>query len=1244
LVTDAQAQFRPGGRRAKPRPSASVPPPNVPPNDYRQKSQQRDRPGTKVSAPSAPSANTSTAESLYEKLNGSESEASVSALALEERLSVEGRRDEANTVLTRAIQRFPENLELIERAANRARSIDNGTESRAIYERALLRVSNRNKRLWLLTQLRTLAVESNALAEARKYHEQLLVESKTAATHNESFVKTLIVHHHPDEAKELLEGYSGGPNRQAFTAAELWFELARLERAMSLTDRAQSSFARARFYLASQPQKTSSVRRLLATIESETGQFERALEWLRGDPALREQYCQTLEISGRLDEALTCFEAQVRKTKAPLDRSLVLVNQLLDRRENARARSLLIHAEQARGSKPEDVTRLANAWERLGDPRRAKELIDRNPATKTHVIGRQVLFTGQPSRANLPHLWLEEAEEAVETGQVEKALHLIDGNLDPSTRNTQLLIRTAKVLERAVVNGKTRDTSLYDRAEVLFREVLKNPNTKATELSTAIEHLVRNWTLQGKLELRTKELNQSLTFGSGSLPYLLLLAEAEYRREHAERAMAILLIALNTSHTPWPLLSRLERITEAQGHFNAALEFAERRLNAPERSERSNYATLVEYAEKTRQPLLALRYAQRWTLVEPQLGAAWASLAKQERLQQPIELSRETMKHAYDLDRNRFEYLSILASWYKADNDFATASALALTILSTDTDELRLIAAYEMALSLASTREQRVTLEQTLRSALVHVPGAQRLRDALLSLYFDLLFQEPASQAPATEREVAQRATRVLVESLTDPRKATQETALRLLERFPSKEAAIPLFRFATDSNTEETLSVRALKLLGHLRAPEVLPLLLTWFKESEHRRDSNARAKLLLYCLLQYRDRSASELLLTLVKDDTSAPELITMSLLGLSERGEATTTPLLKTLLRTPSTPPHVRAVAALGLFQLSPKAPELDPSLSQAPTRALRLVELFLLAAQHETASRPRIAELLSSDAFADPMLFEIASRLVDSSPLVFDASLKDPDVITDPDAAIVLVLRRPTSPLTRLHTLEQLLPDLVKSLSRNITFDPIAAKRLGRFFLGDGTTFNLGPLLPTLESLPPAVYPLRERLLSELSRVTSDDYRAYRHHSDPELRELSIGIAALTNRDPLALLDGFADPNEGVCEKAIFWSKTHNHPRMIDAIVARFTSEPNPRIRTLLTERLGEVPRGSLTKTTVFTLTRAMRQDPSASVRLAALTALVHNNPVAAKRELSYGGNVDQEPEFKAVVKKLLESGP
>jgi hypothetical protein len=299
---------------------------------------------------------------------------------------------------------------------------------------------------------------------------------------------------------------------------------------------------------------------------------------------------------------------------------------------------------------------------------------------------------------------------------------------------------------------------------------------------------------------------------------------------------------------------------------------------------------------------------------------------------------------------------------------------------------------------------------------------------------------------------------------------------------------------------------------------------------------------------------------------------------------------------------------------------------------------------LVVQNAASSRARIAELLLNDAFANPMLFEIASRLVDNSPLVFDDSLKEPDVITDPEAAIAFVLRSPTSPMTRLHTLEQLLPELLKSISRAITFNPIAAKRLGRFFLGDGTTFNLGPLLPTAESLSPAVYPLRERLRSELSRVTSYGYRAYRHHTDPELREISIGIAVLTNRDPLALLDGFTDPNEGVCEKAILWSKNHDNPRILDAVVARFNTEPNPRIRTLLAERMGEGPQGSLTQVAVLALTRAMRQDPIASVRLAALTALVHDNPVAAKRELSYGGSVDQEPEFKAVVKKLLESEP
>jgi tetratricopeptide (TPR) repeat protein len=1202
-------------------------------------------------------------------------------LRLEELLRQRGENDEADALLVRESTRFPQNIELVERAAERAKSKGQWSTSVDWYERALSRVTDPPKRRRLLEHLQDGALETQAFPDAQRYHERLLDETTADATVDEAWARGLLAQRQLETALTVITKLSALKSVTAASKATLWRDLARAELLAGLATQAEMHVERARQFASNKPGLLSELdvlsvevarttgnleqailhleskstrpprsRRLLATLYAETGHTDRAINLLqrelaqrRNDPELHFQLCQVLELSGQLTEALHCLEDVVRDVPERLDLVLGLVEKLTRRGEHEKAIEVLVRAERNVGRTATALTTLADAWERLGEHQRASLLLKRTqpPTARYRSFPTDVDHDTPNQDQRLSSKFLAQAEQLVESGNVEQALSLVEQFSHQAPRLPQILVRTAKVYERAVVNGKGRDLSLYEKAEILWREVIDSPQASDVELTAAIEHVVRIWTLQGKLSLRTTELTRRFSGTVPRLPQALWLAEAESRRGRFDRATAVLLTVLSTTKNPWLPLRRLEQLAVAQSNYDAALVFAERRLAAPTASDRSNYATLVDYATKTRTPSKALVYAINWTVNEPNRPAAFATLARLERQASRLKQSRDTLSHAYELDRSQYDYLLELALWYKADDDVPTAVTLAKRLLRSDQDETRLLSAYYLIVSLATTPEKLVTVEQALRAALGNAPQSVRLRDALLSLYEQLLTSTPDASSTIVDAGVSQRATLVLIESLSDNRESVQEVAIRLLEQTQPRQAALALLRFAKE-NEFAPLGRRALVLLGQLRAPEALPPLIEWLKTSDLRYKDSPFSLAAFYCLAQYRDGHEKNTLRKLLVDSGSA--YVAMSALALAARRDISVVPHLRTLVSDPRTLPLARAAAALGLHFLAPN--ELNARLlsKRRGSRLEQLVEIAILADSPSDQRFTAISELLCDDNFADPAFADATARLSTPYRPNLNAEWQNSKSATDPESLILALTRSDGRVSSKLNALKLIARPLSQACLHRIVLEPEQARHLGRVLIGDGTAVNWGPLVPDVIGLSQEEQTLRAELLDHSFAILQEGFGRYRAHPDPELREIALGLLSLGSGDPAAVLSALTDRLAVIREKAIGWSYRQRTEPVVAAVSKRLLYDPEPRIRTLAAARLGDLPPGKLPQSSVFALRQAARRDAFASVRMAALRSLKHDNPLAAKRELSYAESSDQEPEARELARKLLESQP
>ncbi len=591
---------------------------------------------------------------------------------------------------------------------------------------------------------------------------------------------------------------------------------------------------------------------LLGALYEEIGDGAKAIETFKRALAinprqidLRLRMVRLLQANGDLDQAIAEYEALIRA--APNNPQFVFeeCSALLERGDHARALRLIGELEARAAGDEEVLSRVADFYARIGDKDRSLKVLQRlaqegSGGDAGHLVDlgdryfqdgnaplavqtwKRILTAVQPRAkafAALGDVYLEHDMTADALAAYKEAVSLEPSNLGYSKS-------LAAAYER---------TRAYREAEALYGQIAarakeKGDKTLARECRTRIVTL---WGLQHTLEQELPGLRRQFGTTPPDPEAGRTLAEALTHLRRLPEAEAALRRVLELAPGDAESYLALERVLVQQTKIAEAIAVLERLAQAEPKRARELYQRMAQYALQIYADDDAIRYAARAVELNPDDAEGHRRLGEMYRSRQDVDHAIAEFRAAIAKNDRLFVVYFELADLLLSKGLTDEADRLFRVIVRAAPDEELIARAARLSMQINLGKGTLDSLEQDLLPLAIGNPQRPIYRHLLVEIYGSMTFGLVQRVAHGTPREVddarqalariGSRAVKPLLDALADADVTQQRIAVDVLAYVQNRNAALPLFAFATGS-AEPALRVRAMIACGALADATLVP------------------------------------------------------------------------------------------------------------------------------------------------------------------------------------------------------------------------------------------------------------------------------------------------------------------------------------------------------------------------------------------------------------------------------------
>ena len=1064
---------------------------------------------------------------------------------------------------------------------------------------------------------------------------------------------------------------------------------------------------------------------LLGALYEETGDGPKAIETFKRALAinprqidLRLRMVRLLQANGELDQAIAEYEALIRA--APNNPQFVFeeCSALLERGDHARALRLIGELEARASGDEEVLSRVADFYARIGEKDRSLMVLQRlaqeGGSDAGHLVDlgdryfqdgnaalavqtwKRILTTVQPrakALAALGDVYLEHDMTSDALAAYKEAVALEPGNL-----GTMKALAAAYERTRAYREAQ----SLYE--EIATRAKEKGDKALARESRTRIVTL---WGLQRMLEQELPALRRQFGATPPDAEAGRMLAEALPHLRKLPEAEAVLRRVIEIAPGDADSYLALERVLVQQTKVAEAIAVLERLAEVEPKRARELYQRMAQYALQIYDDDDAIKYAARAVELNPDDAEGHRRLGEMYRSRQDVDHAVAEFRAAIAKNDRLFVVYLELADLLLSKGQTDEADRLFRSIVRAAPDEELVARAARLSMQINLGKGTLGSLEQDLLPLAIGNPQRPIYRHLLVEIYGSMTFGlvQRVTHAAATNATgaadarkalalIGSRAVKPLLDALADPDVSQQRIAIDVLAYVQNRNAALPLFAFATGA-ADPALRARAMIACGSLADATLVPkyeaLLFPRDALGDQAGAADAVGVAAVWGLARMADARALPVLRRVAGG--AAPAMRALAVLGLGAAHDTASAPAIADIARSVDGGALTRAAAAYALGELDaqtyvPAVIEIAEGGEMLPRR-MALVALARMARTARAASGkdPDFAHE-AVQAMADAVFVENTDASAAGAALSLSrtavatlASLASPPLASsnsrgarpaqarDNDAAAVSVLDaapadawRSSRALDVDALLDGLAPHDASDADRGAALvrfaEPIRRAALAALRAsGPRATAVIDALGSGQGELLPFVGPGQTGAAADAARALAAGLEPsvvpLARNPDPAIRTKAIVLVARSSDDAAidAVVAALEDPNEAVqrvAVAAVGAPRTNGRPaadaRASGAVAKMLATHDSWAMRILAAQALGRLgaidvlDRGVAHEISTR-LTEAAAKDSYALVRQASLEALASFDTPGARILAQRMATLDPEPRVREAAAAL-----
>jgi tetratricopeptide (TPR) repeat protein len=651
---------------------------------------------------------------------------------------------------------------------------------------------------------------------------------------------------------------------------------------------------------------------LLGSLYEEVGETSKAIETYRRALAsnprqvdLRLRMIRLLQANGDLDRAIAEYDTLIRA--APNNPQFVFeeCEALLQRGDHTRALKLASDLEARAAGDEEVLARVADFYTRIGESERSLRVLQRlasggGASDPGHLVDlgdryfqdgnvalavqtwKRILVAVQPRARALSALgdvYLEHDMGADAVSALREASQLDPGNV--AYRKS-----LAAALER---------THAYREARTIYEDIVAK--AKATgDRALAREcrtRIVTLWGLERVLEQQVPVLEHQFASSPPDIEAGRTLAEALAHLRKLPEAEGALRRVIELAPGDAESHVALERVLVQENRIAEAIAVLERLAQLEPKRARELYERMAQYALQIYRDDDAIKYAARAVELNPDDAEGHRRLGEMYRSRQDADHAISEFRAAIAKNDRLYVVYFELADLLLSKGNTDEADRLFRSVVRGAPDEELVARAARLSMQINLGKGTLESLEQDLLPLAIGNPQRPMYRRLLVEIYGSLTFalvqrvrhgaEEEAERARQALARVGARAVKPLLDALADPDVSQQRIAIDVLAYVQNRNAALPLFAYATGP-AELPLRTRAMLACGALADGTLVPKYEALLFPSDH-------------------------------PGDTALADPVGVGAVwGLARIGEARALPVLRRVAA--SGPPAMRALAVLGL----------------------------------------------------------------------------------------------------------------------------------------------------------------------------------------------------------------------------------------------------------------------------------------------------------------------------------------
>jgi tetratricopeptide (TPR) repeat protein len=702
---------------------------------------------------------------------------------------------------------------------------------------------------------------------------------------------------------------------------------------------------------------------LLGGLYEETGDSAKAIATYKRalaiDPRqidIRLRMIRLLQANGDLDKAIAEYEALIRAVPNNPQFVFEECEALLQRGDHARALKLVTDLEARASSDEEVLSRVADFYARIGENDKSLKVLERLARTASvdpsHLVDlgdhyfqdgnkqlavqtwKRILVVVQPrarALAAIGDVYLEHDMLAEALAAYKEGLQLDPQNL---------------TLQRSLAAAYERNHD-YSEAQALYQQIVAKAKEKgdrvlARECRTRIVAL---WGLEKVLDRQIPALRAAFAGTPPDIESGRMLAEAQVHLRKLPDAEATLRKIIEVAPGDAESYLALERVLVQQGEaavsderakkISEAIAVLEKLAEVEPKRARELYERMAQYAQQIYKDDDAIKYAARAVALNPDDAEGHRRLGEMYRAKQDVERAIAEFRAAITKNDRLFIVYFELADMLLSRAETEEADRLFRRVLRGAPDEDLVARAARLSMQINLGKGTLESLEQDLLPLAIGNPQRPIYRRLLVEIYGSLTFglmqrvrhgaTKDADEARAALARIGSRAVKPLLDALADRDVSQQRIAIDVLAYVQNKNAAAPLFAYATGT-AETALRTRAMIACGTLGAADLVPKVEAMLFPKEQHGDevsvADSVALASVWGLARTRDAKALPVLRR-VATGGGTPEMRAVAMLGLGIADDKASIGTIAGIARSVDAGNVARAAAAYALGSLDARA---------------------------------------------------------------------------------------------------------------------------------------------------------------------------------------------------------------------------------------------------------------------------------------------------------------------------------